>query len=260
MKGHLSLIAILILGISGLVFADEAKEITGEVIKIEEMKDSETNTYTLMIQVRLRNQGDEKQIQNQEMVNAHLGPVWMFDTEINPGDGVVLKGKYNEQNHFMVREMVRNNIRYRIRGENGEPLWIKERVRLRSHFYNPATEKSLKCKIDELYVEKETNMMVAKAKLQNGETVQLRFAPEWFLQNRLRIGDEIELRGSEANVDGQKMVIAREMRNLRTRQEIQLRNSEGFPEWCGKGECEQHRTSKQSCCGQNDKEHGRKKK
>ncbi|MEO0185837.1 MAG: hypothetical protein ABIL20_08585, partial [candidate division WOR-3 bacterium] len=64
----------------------------------------------------------------------------------------------------------------------------------------------------------------------------------------------------EADVDGQKMIIAREMRNLRTRQEIQLRNREGFPEWCGKGECEQHRTGKESCCGEHNKEHGRKNK
>lgn len=260
MKRHNFLIGLLLLGLCSALFAAETTEITGEVVKSEEIKDPQTNTYMLRIQVRLRNQGDEKQIQNQEMVNAHLGPVWMFDTDLNPGDEVVLKGAYKEQNHFMVQEMVRNNVRYRIRDENGEPLWIRERVRLRNHFYNPATEKSLKCKIDELYAEKETNMMVAQAKLENGETIQLRFAPEWYLQNRLRIGDEIELRGSEADVDGQKMIIAREMRNLRTRQEIQLRNREGFPEWCGKGECEQHRTGKEACCGEDKEKHGRKNK
>ncbi len=259
MKRQTFLISLLFLGLCGALFAAETTEISGEVIKSEEIKDSETNTYMLRIQVRLKNKGDEKQVQNQEMVNAHLGPAWLFDTDLNPGDEVILKGKYKEQNHFMVQEMVRNNIGYRIRDENGEPLWIREKVRLRSHFYNPATEKSLKCKIDELYVEKETNMMVGRARLQNGETIQLRFAPEWYLQNRLRVGDEIELRGSEADADGQKMVIAREMRNLRTRQEIQLRNREGFPEWCGKGECEQHRTNKESCCGGHDKEHGRQK-
>lgn len=258
MKRQILLISLLLLGLCGALFAVETTEITGEVIKCEETKDPETNTYMLRIQVRLRNQGDEKQIQNQEMVNAHLGPVWMFDTDLNPGDEVVIKGKYKEHNQFMVQEMVRNNVRYRIRNENGEPLWIRERVRLRNHFYNPATEKLLKCKIDELCIEKETNVIVGKAQLENGETVQLRFAPEWYLQNRLRVGDEIELRGSKAYVDGQKMIIVREMRNLRTRNEIQLRNREGFPEWCGKGECEQHRTTKGACCGDDKKEHGRK--
>lgn len=260
MKRRTLLISLFFFALCDVLLAAEATEITGEVIKSEEMKDSETNTYMLRIQVRLKNQGDARQIQNQEMVNAHLGPAWMFNTDFNPGDEVMLKGKYKEQNQFMVQEMVRNNIRYRIRDENGEPLWIRERVRLRTHFYNPTTEKSLKCKIDELYVEKETNMMVAQARLQNGEKIQLRFAPEWYLQNRLRIGDEIELRGSETNIDGQKMMIAREMRNLRTRQEVQLRNREGFPEWCGNGECEKHRTAKEACCSEDKEEHGRQKR
>lgn len=260
MKRQTLLISLIIFGICGVLLAAETTEITGEVINCEEIKEPETNTYVLGLQVRLKNQGDEKQVQNQEMVNAHLGPAWMFDADLNIGDEVVLKGTYKEQNHFMVQEMIRNNIRYRIRDENGKPLWLRERVRLQSHFYNPAKEKSLKCKIDELYVEKETHMMVAQAKLQNGEIVQLRFAPEWYLQNRLRLGDDIELRGSETNIDGQKMIIAREMRNLRTRQEIQLRNRDGFPEWCGKGECEKHRTGKDACCGKDKEQHGRQKR
>ncbi|MGB9721855.1 MAG: hypothetical protein ACPL28_10295 [bacterium] len=256
MKRQTFLIAILLLGFVVMLFAGET-EISGEVVSGEEIKDPETNTYILRIQVRIRNQGEEKQIQNQEMVNACLGPAWILDTELIPGNVVVLRGKYNDQNQFMVREMVCNNVRYRIRDENGEPLWIRERVRVRNHFYNPATEKSMKCKINKLYIEKETGMIIAQTDL-NGGIVQVRLAPDWYLKNQVRVGDELELRGSEVRSDGKLMIIAREMRNLRTRQEIQLRNREGFPEWCGKGECEQHR-NKESCCGeQRNKEHGRK--
>lgn len=258
MKRQTSLIAILLLGFAVPLFAGET-EITGEVVNSEEIRDPETNTYILRIQVRIRNQGEDKQIQNQEMINACLGPAWMLNDDLTPGDVIVLKGKYNEQNQLMVQEMLRNNnIRFRIRGENNEPLWIRERVKVRNQFYNPATEKSMKCKIDELYVEKETGILVAHTKTQNGEMIQVRFAPEWHLRNQLRIGDELELRGSEVKSDGKLMIIAREMRNLRTRQEVQLRNREGFPEWCGKGECEQNR-NRESCCGEHNKDHGRKK-
>lgn len=259
MKRQLSLITILVLMLLGSLSAI-GTEITGEVVDKEEIKDPETNTYMLRIQVRVRNKGEDKQLQNREMVSANLGPAWMFDTEFNPGDEVIIKGQYKEQNQFMVQEMVRNNVRYRLRDENGEPLWIRERVRVRNQFYNPMNEKSLKCKISELYIEKETGMMVAHANLDNGEMVQVRFAPEWYLRNQLRVGDELELRGSEVKSDGKLMIIAREMRNLRTRNEIQLRNREGFPEWCGKGECEKHRTGKEACCGEDKKDHGRKNK
>jgi hypothetical protein len=78
--------------------------------------------------------------------------------------------------------------------------------------------------------------MEAKIKEENGELVRVRFAPEWYLKNRIRLGDELEIRGCEVKLDGEKMLLVREMRNLRTKQEIALRNREGFPEWRGKEE------------------------
>ena len=73
--------------------------------------------------------------------------------------------------------------------------------------------------------------MEAEVKLENGEIVRVRFAPEWYLRNKFRLGDELELRGSEVRTNGQIMILAREMRNLRTKTEMTLRNKQGFPEW-----------------------------
>ena len=45
------------------------------------------------------------------------------------------------------------------------------------------------------------------------------------------MGDELEVRGSAVKNNGEMMIMAREMRNLRMNREIALRNAQGFPDW-----------------------------
>jgi hypothetical protein len=127
--------------------------------------------------------------------------------------------------------MVRNTVRREIRGEDYEPLWLRTRLEERNQFYNPLREKQMNGTIEDLYMYEDDALMEAKVTLEDGETVRVRFSPEWFLQNRLRMGDELDIRGSEVKCDGQVMVLARVMRNLRTKHEISLRNRMGFPVW-----------------------------
>ncbi len=220
----LTCITILILGI-GTLIAQET-EIKGQVIQVQEITSTENQGE--IIQVKL-------QTKNQEMIHAQLCPRWFLDKDIENGDEIILTGKYMEKNKYMVKEMVRNQVRYRIRGKKFEPLWLKTRLRAERHFYNPKTEKLLKGKIEELYTDEPSDMMEARIRMekgkQMGELIRVRLAPEWYLQNRVRLGDEIELRGSEVTTNEEKMIIAREMRNTRTRTELSLRNKQGFPMW-----------------------------
>ena len=202
-------------------------ELTGEVLKVEESASAEGDVNIVRAQIQTR---------NRETVMAHLGPTWMMDNDVEIGDAVSVRGRYNEENRFMARELVRNNVHYRIRGEDYEPLWLRTRIREQNQIYNPQTETQLRGNIKELYIDEPSAMMEAMVESQNGELVRVRLAPEWHLRNRLRLGDELDLRGSVIKDEDSMTIMAREMRNSRTRMEIELRNEQGFPDWCGKGQ------------------------
>lgn len=237
---------MIILIVVGSLSAQDI-ELTGEVIKTQEIP-AQSDINIIQAEIKTR---------NQEMVMAQLGPVWMFGTEPKSGDEIMVKGKYNDERQLMVREMLCNNIRYQVRGEDYQPLWLRTRLQTQTHIYNPQDETRVKGRISELYVDEPSAMMEAMVKSENGEIVRVRLAPEWHLQNRLRVGDELELRGSEVKSDGQTMILAREMRNLRTRQEITLRNAQGFPDWCGKGKCANKQQGRPCCQDQESRGRGK---
>jgi hypothetical protein len=233
--------AIIAFSITGMLFAGDI-EVVGEVVDIQPIRLTENSVEILQVQLR---------IENREMVMAHLGPAWMFDIELEEGDELTCIGKYNGDKQFTVREMLRNTVRYLVRGEDYEPLWLRTKLQNENQFYNPQNEKMVKGAVEDLYIDERSMIMEAQVKTENGDNVRVKLAPEWYLQNNLRIGDELELRGSGVKSDGQVTILARQMRNLRTQQEIMLRNQQGFPQWCGKGAC----SNKQKglpCC-QDDK-------
>jgi len=222
----------------------QEKEIQGQVIQVQEIANVENEGD--IIQLRI-------QTQNREMIAARIGPKWFLDRDIEIGEELILYGSDCDDSCLQVREMVRNQVRYQFRGADGEPLWIRTQLRAENSFYNPKNERAYKGRIDDLYVDATTGSMEARLRLengeQNGETVRVRFAPEWFLRNQLRVGDDIELRGAGTQ-DGSQMVMAREMRNLRTRMEVALRNGLGFPMWRQAGD--KHQGSPGSGMGKKD--------
>lgn len=220
MKKILTMVMVL----GGILFSQDM-EIKGEVVKSYEVLSPSGNVNIVALDIKT---------EKGEIITAHLCPSWFLNTDFQKGEKITLTGKYTYQNVFMVREMVRNNVRVRIRDEYDNPLWIRTRLRARNCFYNPQTETHLKCKVEEIYLVSPSLLMEAKVKLENGEIVRVRLAPSWYLQNRIRVGDEIELRGSEIKFDSERMILAREMRNLRTREMIALRDMQGFPMWAGR--------------------------
>lgn len=220
MKKILTLVIFLVGSLSS-----QEIEIKGEVVKSYEILSPSGNVNIVALEIKT---------EKGEIITAHLGPSWFLNTDFKKGEKITLTGKYTYQNVFMVREMVKNNIRTRIRDESDNPLWIRTRIRARYCFYNPQTETYLKGKIEELYLISPSLLMEANVKLENGEIVRVRLAPSWYLQNRIRVGDEIELRGSEIKFDSERMIMAREMRNLRTKEMIALRDMQGFPMWSGR--------------------------
>jgi hypothetical protein len=220
MKKLPTCIAVLFLAVA-LLPAQEI-EITGEVIRVDEFAYEDVN----IVQAQIRTH-------NQERIMAEIGPAWFLESDIAPGDELTLRGKYLEAGRFMVREMVYNKVRRQILNKKYEPLWLRTRLRAENHLYDPSTEQTIKGDITDLYLEKDSRTMEARVKTQSGELMRIRLAPEWYLRNRMRIGDEIEVRGATVKDKGEMMIMAREMRNLRTNLEISLRNRQGFPDWRG---------------------------
>jgi hypothetical protein len=217
---------IIALSLLILVFGfGQDKEIQGQVVQVQEIANVANEGDIIQLRV---------QTQNREMIAARIGPKWFLDRDIEIGEELILYGTDCDDSCLQVREMVRNQVRYRLRGADGEPLWIRTQLRAEKSFYNPKNERSYKGRIDDLFVDAATGSMEARLRLEDGElkgeTVQVRFAPEWFLRNQLRVGDEIELRGAGSQ-GGSQTIMAREMRNMRTRLEIALRNGQGFPMW-----------------------------
>jgi len=220
----------ILLGI-GILSAQEIK-IKGEVIEKREVFSEEYNTEIVELSIKT---------EDGKIVIASLCPKWFLSFDIQKGEKIELLGRFREQEQFrfMVREIIKNEFRYQIRDRNYNPLWIRTPVRMRNCFYNPQTEVCVKGKIKEICIVSPYSLLVeANIALENGEIVRLRLAPSWYLRERIKVGDEIEVRGSQIRLDGEKMIMVREMQNLRTREIITLRDMQGFPLWSGyrKGE------------------------
>lgn len=215
----LTTITVLLIVMTGALFAEDI-EVSGEVVSIDEITDSETGTEVLQARIR---------VQNRDMIEAHLCPSWYLEEDLAPEDRVTLIGKYGEGGAFKVREIIRSEVRRDIRDELYVPLWLKTQLQSQHHIYNPEDEVQNEGTVEDLYVETNTSMMEAKVKLESGETVRVRLAPDWFLKNQLRVGDEVEFIGDEVEEDG--IIMAREVRNLRTNLEIALRTKQGATHW-----------------------------
>jgi len=218
------IVPLFILAETDAVVTDEEVTVEGEVVEIEEVLPP--NGEVNIVQARIKTQ-------NQEMTQAHLGPKWFLDDEIKVGDKLKLQGLLKE-NTLKVRVLERNENQYTLRDAKGEPLWVRTRLQEKKCIYNPVKEKTMKGKIEDLYVTGESLNLEAQVRVKENERVRIQVGPEWFLRNRVRIGDEIEFRGSHIDFDGGQMLLVREMRNLRNKEEVTLRNRQGFPEWAGK--------------------------
>jgi len=218
------IVPLFILAQTDTGVTDEEVIVEGEVVEVEEVLPPYGEVNIVQAKIRL---------QNKEMLQAQLGPAWFLDEDIEVGDKLKLQGAL-EENKLKVRIMERNTHRYNIRNEVGEPLWIRARLQEKKCIYNPVKEKTMKGKIEELYLTGETLNFEAQVRIRENERVKVQLGPEWFLRNRVRVGDEIEVRGSDVNFDGGQMLLVREMRNLRNKEEVTLRNRQGFPQWAGK--------------------------
>ena len=236
-------IIIPIFIVLGIVYAEDIA-ISGDVINVDEITDPVSNADILRVQLRL---------QNRATLMVHLCPSWYIDEDIASGDELTVNGEINGDSYLIAREMVRNNVRYELRTESLEPLWLRTRLQSINQYYNPLKEKQLSGTIEDIYIDKHTSIIESKVRSEDGAVLRVQLAPEWYLQSRVRLADKIELRGSEVVSDGQTIFLAREMRVLRTNIEIALRNRQGFPDWCGKGEYYNKKQDLPPCC-QDDKE------
>ncbi len=218
------IVPLFILAQTDTGVTDEEVIVEGEVVEVEEVLPPYGEVNIVQAKIRL---------QNKEMTQAHLGPAWFLDEDIEVGDKLKLQGTLKE-NKLKVRVMERNTHKYNIRNENGEPLWIRTKLQEKKCIYNPIKEKTMKGKIEELYLTGGTLNFEAQVRIRENERVKVQLGPEWFLRNRVRVGDEIEVRGSDVDFDGARMLLVREMRNLRNKEEVTLRNRQGFPQWAGK--------------------------
>lgn len=224
MKALTSLMIIL----AGVVFLTAQEvAIEGEIVEVKTVIDPERDVE--IVEVKM-------QIEGGRMVKTQLSPAWYLKTDIKTGNKIMVKGQYDEQNRLMAREIEYNAIPYQIRSNDYKPLWLKTQIRDVELFYNAKTEKEMKAKIEDLYIDEQSLMMEAVIKAQDGKLYRARIAPERFLENRLRVGDDIEIRGSEVKAQKDMIILTREIKNLRTQKDIILRNAEGFPDWREEGQ------------------------
>ncbi len=239
----LSLLIICILLVFSIAYAEDIA-VTGDVVTIDEITDPMSNADMLRVQIRL---------QNRATLIVHLCPSWYLDEDIAPGDEITVSGEIDGEDFLVARHMIRNTVRYELRNEDLEPLWVRTPLQSTNQFYNPMKEKQLSGTIEDIYIDEHTNIIESRVKDENGAVIRVQLAPVWYLQSRVRLADEVELRGSEVISDGQVIFLAREMRVLGTNIEIALRNRQGFPDWCGKGEYYNKKQDLPPCC-QDDKE------
>ena len=103
-------------------------------------------------------------------------------------------------------------------------------------YYDPAKEVTISGKVDAVQqVQKGrfpgTHLMV---KTQT-ETVDVRLGPSYFIENHgfsFAQGDQVEVLGAKANVNGVDVVIAREV--TKDGQKLTLRDTTGRPMWAGR--------------------------
>ncbi|MDH4211114.1 MAG: hypothetical protein OEV79_06660 [candidate division WOR-3 bacterium] len=236
MRNFPKILIVLLAGLTFL-FAQEI-EVTGEVINIDEVTDEDAGYTILQAQIRTR---------TQERIMLELGPEWYIESDVEVGDEVTVRGRYLEASKIRVREMICNNVTSEIRSVDYQPLWLRTRLQAENHLYDPRTEETVEGDVTDLYIDETSETMEAMVKAQNGELVRVRLAPEWYLRSMVRVGDELEVRGSTVKDKGETMIMAREMRNLRTNLEIALRNAQGFPDWCGKLKG-MHKDQGRPCC------------
>lgn len=74
--------------------------------------------------------------------------------------------------------------------------------------------------------------IIVETKDKKRYTVEL--GPEYIVP-KIKVGDEVKITGSYTEVPGKgKLVLAREMVNTRTREQVRLRDENGFPRWSGR--------------------------
>lgn len=239
----LPLLTICILLVFSITYGEDIA-VTGDIVTIDEITDPVSSADMLRVQLRL---------QNRATLTVHLCPSWYLDEDLAPGDAITVSGEIDGEDFLVARHMIRNTVRYELRNEDLEPLWVRAPLQSTNQFYNPMKEEQLSGTIEDIYIDEHTNIIESRIKDENGALIRVQLAPAWYLQSRVRLADEVELRGSEVTSDGQVIFLAREMRVLGTNIEIALRNRQGFPDWCGKGEYYNKKQDLPPCC-QDDKE------
>lgn len=236
-------VIIPLLIVLSIVYAEET-EINGDVLTVERIAEPVSTVAIVRVQLRL---------QNRTTLSVDLCPPWYLDHDIAPGDELTVTGEIVDDDMLIARAMTHHDTHYELRTNDFEPLWLRTRLQTMNQFYNPLKEKQISGTIEDIFIDKHTSIIESSVRTEDGALVRVQLAPDWYLQNRVRLGDEIEARGSEAGSSGQTVLLTREMRVLRTNTEIALRDRQGFPDWCGKGEYYNKKQNLPPYC-QDDKE------
>jgi len=223
MKALASLMIILA-GVSFLT--GQEVEVEGEIVEVRSVIDPKHDVEILEVRM---------QIDDGSLVRAELSPKWYLGTDVKKGDIIMIKGQYDEKNRLMAREVEHENTPHNLRSEKYEPLWLRMQIRDREFVYDAKTERQMRAQIEELYIDENTHLMEAVIKDKDGMRYRARIAPVQYLENRLRVGDNIEIIGSEVKAQKDVVILGREIKNLRTQKDIMLRNAEGLPDWREEG-------------------------
>ncbi len=220
---------------SGPLYYNPQTEVTltGTVVAVQEAQGFRGGMPFL--QVTLKDAEGQKYL-------VYLGPTWYLEGKLTlaEGDKITVVGSLVRAANgewVVAREVehLRTRTRLQLRDEQGFPRWIRNRGRARNRLYSQGQEVELSGKVVALRTTTPPRgfypAVEVEVETSTGKRQKVLLGPTWFVQDRVKVGDEITVLGAQVSVSGEPLVLAREMVNERTQERTQLRTRDGVPVW-----------------------------
>jgi len=232
------------------------ERVTGEVEAVESVMPGGPEMgrgLGLRVRVSAREQERERERVRRRV---HLGPAWYVEEQLpdlRPGDEVTVSGspvQWEGEEVIIASEVVRRGETVRLRNEAGAPEWpggwqnwggwgFGGRY---AEMYDPDRERMVQGVVEAVEAESPMHGMgegaVLRVRTREQEEVRAHLGPTWFIDQvepsvRGVLGDQVLLRGSMVEMDGQQVMMVRQMQI--GEHMLTFRERDGRPVWAGRG-------------------------
>jgi hypothetical protein len=220
------------------------EEVTGEIVAVESVAPGGVGMGR-GVALRLRTR-------DREQIRVHLGPAWYIDEQsldLKPGQEVTVKGSsvgVGAEHTIIASEIIQGQHHVGLRAGQGRPEWAggwqnwegwggSTRYGRR---YNPKTVTTVTGVVEEVGPGAPMggfgpgSMLTMRTR--DGKQVRVHLGPVWFMEQSefsLKPGEEVTLTGSQTEMGGKPVIMAREVEAGGVR--LMLRDENGVPAWFG---------------------------